>query len=486
MKQNKTILLIISAITITMLACNLPFIANTSAPPAPTQAPVIPPPVAITPPPVVSFPTPIPPTNTPAIVHLITPASSPSTGDIYYDVYSNDTAPEKRAPYGDSYEINRLERPFKQDMSYIPHMDIVTYNLSQDADWYYISIELIGGDPNHSIGINYGVEIDNDIDGFGDTIVWAEPPYTKEWGNTNVQVYHDNNHDTGGLSAGKSDAPIDTDGYETLVFDRGLGDDPDLAWVRVNAGLKATVQFAFKKSLTDGTFMLGVLSDAGLRDVGMLDYNDRFTSEVAGSPVRSNQYYPLGELYLVDNACRSAYGFAPTGYEPQICPTEAPPTREPGVTPPTPPTPQVPNLSDVNSKENFASVDSLVLLEKLATIEIQSWNYITQDDSIRHIGPMAQDFYATFNVGDDNTHISSIDPDGVALAAIQGLYEIAQDKDHQISEQQAKIDNLEARVSRLEASMANKSSSQSTLSQVWILLGFGVTVFYLREKGKRQ
>jgi len=338
MKSNKPTLLTITVIAITALACGLPFFANNSPPPAATQAPVIPPPVAITPPAVVSLPTPIPPTSTPEIVHLMTPASSSSIGGIYYDVPSDGTAPEKRAPYGDSWDINRLERPFMQDMSYISHMDIVTYNLTADADWIYISIELIGSDPNHSIGINYGVEIDNDIDGFGDTIVWAEPPYTTEWGNTNVQVYNDNNHDTGGLSAEKSDAPIDTDGYESLVFDRGLGDDPDLAWVRINAGLRANVQFAFKKSITDGTFMLGVLSDAGLRDVGMLDYNDRFTAEVAGSPVRNNKHYPLGELYLVDNACRSAYGFIPTGYEPQICPTEAPPPREPG-TPETPPPP---------------------------------------------------------------------------------------------------------------------------------------------------
>jgi len=328
MKYNKKTLLIISVVAIGALACSIPFFAKSNPPPTATQAPVIPPPVAITTLPAVSFPSPIPPTNTPEpeIIHLMTPSTSSSPGGNIYDVFSKDTAPEKRAPYGDSYKINRLERPFKQDMFYVPDMDIVTFNLSEDADWYYISIELIGSDPNNSIGINFGVEIDNDADGFGDTIVWAKPPYTQEWGNTNVQVYEDNNHDTGGLSAELSDAPLDTDGYETMIFDEGIGDDPDLAWVRINAGPKATVQFAFKKSLTDGSFMLGVLSDAGLRDVGMLDYNDRFTAEVAGSPVRNNKYYPLGELYLVDNACRQAFGFKPSGYEPQLCP---PPEEEP-------------------------------------------------------------------------------------------------------------------------------------------------------------
>ena len=85
-------------------------------------------------------------------------------------------------------------------------------------------------------------------------------------------------------------------------------------------------------------------------------------------------------------------------------------------------------------------------------------------------------------MGDDDTHISTIDPDGVALAAIQGVYEIVQEKDAQLSEQQTQIDDLEARLSRLEANLAKNGSSQSSFSQIWILLGFGLTVFYVKEK----
>ena len=139
-------------------------------------------------------------------------------------------------------------------------------------------------------------------------------------------------------------------------------------------------------------------------------------------------------------------------------------------------------LSDVNLKENFAPVDTQALLENLVAIDIQSWNYIAQNDSMRHIGPTAQDFYAAFGMGDDDTHISTIDPDGVALAAIQGVYEIVQEKDAQLSEQQTQIDDLEARLSRLEANLAKNGSSQSSFSQICILLGFGLTVFYVKEK----
>ena len=59
-----------------------------------------------------------------------------------------------------------------------------------------------------------------------------------QWSTEGVQVFADCNHDTGGLSAELSDAPFDGDGYETKIFDSGIGDDPDLAWIRVNAGNK--------------------------------------------------------------------------------------------------------------------------------------------------------------------------------------------------------------------------------------------------------
>ena len=49
------------------------------------------------------------------------------------------------------------------------------------------------------------------------------------------------------------------------------------------------------------------------------------------------------------------------------------------------------------------------------------WSYKSQDESIQHIGPTAQDFYTAFGLGDNNTTISTLDPDGVALAAIQEL-----------------------------------------------------------------
>ena len=79
------------------------------------------------------------------------------------------------------------------------------------------------------------------------------------------------------------------------------------------------------------------------------------------------------------------------------------------------------NLSDARMKTNFRDLDGDTVLAKLARIPIREWSYITQDASIRHVGPTAQDFHAAFGLGEDDRHISTLDPDGISLRAIQAL-----------------------------------------------------------------
>ena len=61
------------------------------------------------------------------------------------------------------------------------------------------------------------------------------------------------------------------------------------------------------------------------------------------------------------------------------------------------------------------------MLDKVAMLPIERWSY-KSERGVRHVGPMAQDFYATFRVGEDDKHITSIDEDGIALAAIKALH----------------------------------------------------------------
>jgi len=100
-------------------------------------------------------------------------------------------------------------------------------------------------------------------------------------------------------------------------------------------------------------------------------------------------------------------------------------------------------LSDHNAKENFSSADTREILERVAALPIQTWNYKTQDKAIRHLGPMAQDFHAAFGVGEDDRHITTVDESGVALAAIQGL-------NQKVESQQAALRAKDARLAALE------------------------------------
>jgi hypothetical protein len=79
------------------------------------------------------------------------------------------------------------------------------------------------------------------------------------------------------------------------------------------------------------------------------------------------------------------------------------------------------SLSDRRVKTAIAPTDPRAVLDRLVAMPVSEWSYITQGTGVRHIGPMAQDFKAAFGVGENDTSISTVDADGVALAAIQGL-----------------------------------------------------------------
>jgi hypothetical protein len=80
------------------------------------------------------------------------------------------------------------------------------------------------------------------------------------------------------------------------------------------------------------------------------------------------------------------------------------------------------SVSDSSAKRNIRLVDGRDILSRLARLPISRWSYKSQDPGLEHIGPMAQDFYELFGVGSDDKTISTLDPDGIALAAIQELH----------------------------------------------------------------
>jgi len=105
------------------------------------------------------------------------------------------------------------------------------------------------------------------------------------------------------------------------------------------------------------------------------------------------------------------------------------------------------NLCDRNAKENLQPVSPREVLQKLDSLPLNRWNY-KQDKTAEHIGPMAQDFYAVFGVGADDKHIATVDEEGVALAAIQGVNLKLNEK---LVEKDAEIQSLANRLGKLEA-----------------------------------
>jgi len=141
------------------------------------------------------------------------------------------------------------------------------------------------------------------------------------------------------------------------------------------------------------------------------------------------------------------------------------------------------SISDRATKENFSPVDGQSILEKLASLPIQEYNLKSQDDSIRHVGLVAQDF-ATFGYGESDLAINMEDADGISLAAIQALYAENQVLKVENASQQQQIDALEVRLSALEA--ASHGTVAPRTWQVGLLSSLGLLVVGLAWVARRR
>jgi hypothetical protein len=99
-------------------------------------------------------------------------------------------------------------------------------------------------------------------------------------------------------------------------------------------------------------------------------------------------------------------------------------------------------VSDRNVKRDIEPVDEQTVLESVARIPVSTWSYRSDPPAVRHLGPMAQDFYAAFGLGDTDRAYNSIDAHGVALAAIKALYERSREQDARIELLERENDEL--------------------------------------------
>jgi trimeric autotransporter adhesin len=112
-------------------------------------------------------------------------------------------------------------------------------------------------------------------------------------------------------------------------------------------------------------------------------------------------------------------------------------------------------LSDRDAKTSFQPVNPRAILDQLNQLPILYWNYRSQNPATRHLGPVAQDFHAAFHLGGDPRRLATVDVDGVALAAIQGLNlkleEELQSRDRELQELRSALATLQGQVQALGA-----------------------------------
>jgi hypothetical protein len=107
--------------------------------------------------------------------------------------------------------------------------------------------------------------------------------------------------------------------------------------------------------------------------------------------------------------------------------------------------------SDHALKREFAAVDADAVLERVMALPITTWSYRSEDPSVRHLGPMAQDFKASFGLGSTDLAIFQIDADGVALTSIQALGQRLRAAEAENAVLRESLASMEDRLAALEA-----------------------------------
>lgn len=120
------------------------------------------------------------------------------------------------------------------------------------------------------------------------------------------------------------------------------------------------------------------------------------------------------------------------------------------------------DVSTRTVKHGFTAVDPIEVLGKVLSLPITTWRYNNQPEVV-HMGPVAEDFYSAFGLGESERALAGVDRDGVALAAIQGLHRKLSAEEQQQAEELAALKSenadLRARLERLERALLGSAVS---------------------------
>ena len=120
--------------------------------------------------------------------------------------------------------------------------------------------------------------------------------------------------------------------------------------------------------------------------------------------------------------------------------------------------------SSRTTKENFLLVDGDDVLSRLRNIEVSTWNYISEGRTVRHMGPMAEDFYKAFQLGTGNTSIGVQDLTGVSLAAIKELNR----QTDELKQKTAEVEQLREEVNQLRSANSDLERRLATIEQLLV------------------
>jgi len=324
----------ISRVVVTLLVMFMAGCSSTKITPTPieTEGPI----AAITQPPLdTAIPTAAPtnaPTDIPSsaptaviITHLVTP------GEPVYktDQKVTDCSTGDRVRLGattligqgcDVWEEQKLERPAAAvNGPYQAALDITSASMGTNQQWLFGKIVLFETDAGKiPADLTAAFEIDTDLDSRGEYLILARNISSSSWSTDGVQVWQDTDGQVGGGKPHKPDTSSGN-GYETLVFDSGIGDDPDLAWVRLNNSNGLDVEFAFKPSFVPANqvfawwgWTFGAAPEPAKMEVVDLQQN--------------------ASTWNLDNTCAWIFNAKPTNLLINICPF-AYPTAVPTITP---------------------------------------------------------------------------------------------------------------------------------------------------------
>lgn len=253
-----------------------------------------------------------------------------------------------------------------------------------NANTNHSAMAMIGGGSGNTVQTNASYAT---IGGGRDNIVWAGAPYAAIGGGWGNEI---GSGSTRSVIAGGDNNTIQTNAWWGVIGG-GFGNT-----IRSNAW-QATIPGGSENAVS-GDYSFAAGRRAKANHLSAFVWGDSNNADIASTNANSVTMRADGGYRLFSNGSATAGVFlAPGGSSWAV-------------------------ISDRAAKKDFAAVDKRVILEKLAALPITQWHYRWEEENVTpHIGPMAQDFKATFYPGRDDKSITTQEADGVTLAAIQGL-----------------------------------------------------------------